>query len=264
MKKSIFVALVAASVTSTAVFADPPKEDGQWRGAFSAGLAVASGNTKSTNFNASVDMLRATKEDKITLFLTSLYGTRDVAGKTEKTANLTRGGGRYDWNLSDRMFVFGLLEAEQDKLQRLDSRFVGGVGLGYKVIKEKDLSFDIFGGITGRRDSNIVTVVRALPLPATTFDQKVSSSSTELLLGEESNHKISESVAFKQKLTVFPNLKNSGEYRAQFDAGLVVAVANGINLQLTLSDRYNSEAAPGTKKSDLLFLTGINIALGSK
>jgi putative salt-induced outer membrane protein len=264
MKNITLAALVAASLSSTAVLADPPKEDGQWRGALSAAVAVASGNTKSTNFNASVDMLRATKEDKVTLFLTSLYGTRDVAGRTEKTANLTRGGVRYDWNLSDRMFVFGLLEAEQDKLQRLDSRFVGGGGVGYKVIKEKDLSFDIFGGITGRRDSNTVTVVRALPLPVTTFDQKISSSSTELLLGEESNHKLSDSTSFKQKLTVFPNLKNSGEHRAQFDAGLVVAVANGINLQVTLSDRYNSEATAGTKKSDLLFLTGVSIALGAK
>jgi putative salt-induced outer membrane protein len=255
---------VAASISSNVVFADPAKEDGQWRGAFAAGVAIASGNTKSTNFNASVDMLRATKEDKLTFFLTSLYGTRDVAGVSEKTANLTRGGLRYDWNLSDRLFVFGLLEAEQDKIQRLDSRFIGGAGFGYKVIKEKDTSFDIFGGVTGRRDSNTVTVVRATPLPATSFDQKVTSNSTELLLGEESNHKLSDSVSFKQKLTVFPNLKNSGEYRAQFDSGLVMAIANGINLQVTLSDRYNSDVAPGTKKSDLLFLTGINIALGAK
>lgn len=253
-------------MASTMVLADPPKEDGQWRGAFAAGLAIASGNTKSTNFNACVDMLRATKEDKITLFLTSLYGTRDVDGVKEKTANLTRGGVRYDWNLSDRTFVFGLLEAEQDKIQRLDSRYVGGAGFGYKVIKEKDTSFDLFGGVTGRRDTNTITVIQPqpAPLPATTFDQKISTSSTELLLGEESNHKLNDSVSFKQKLTMYPNLKDSGEYRAQFDSGLVVAVAKGINLQLTLSDRYNSQAEPGTKKNDLLFLTGINIALGAK
>jgi putative salt-induced outer membrane protein len=260
---ALATSLVAATVTSTVVFADPAKEDGQWRGAFSAGLAVASGNTKSTNFNASVDMLRATKEDKITLFLTSLYGTRDVAGKNEKTANLTRGGVRYDWNLSDRMFVFGLLEAEQDKIQRLDSRFIGGAGVGYKVIKEKDTSFDLFAGLTGRRDSKTVTVERIAPLVGT-FDQKVTSTSTELLLGEESNHKLSDSVSFKQRLAVYPNLKNSGEYRAQFDSGLVVGLAAGVNLQVSLSDRYNSEAAFGTKKSDLLFLTGINISLGAK
>lgn len=267
MKRIKFAALIAASLTSatsTMVLADPPKEDGQWRGAFAAGLAIASGNTKSTNFNASIDMLRATKEDKITLFLTSLYGTRDVDGEKEKTANLTRGGGRYDWNLSDRTFVFGLLEAEQDKIQRLDSRYVGGAGFGYKVIKEKDTSFDLFGGVTGRRDTVSVTVVRPLPLPATTVEEKITTSSTELLLGEESNHKLSDSVSFKQKLTLYPNLKASGEYRAQFDSGLVVAIAKGINLQLTLSDRYNSQAEPGTKKNDLLFLTGINIALGAK
>ena len=267
MKQTKIAAFMAASFTtlaSTMVLADPPKEDGQWRGALAAGLAIASGNTKSTNFNASVDMLRATKEDKITLFLTSLYGTRDNAGVKEKTANLSRGGVRYDWNLSDRVFVFGLFEAEQDKIQRLDSRYVGGAGVGYKVIKEKDTSFDLFGGITGRRDTNTVTVDRPLPLPSTQFDQKVTKSSTELLLGEESNHKLNDSVSFKQKLTMYPNLKNSGEYRAQFDSGLVVAIASGINLQLTLSDRYNSQAEPGTKKNDLLFLTGINIALGAK
>lgn len=267
MKQTKIIALLAASFTSiasTTILADPPKEDGQWRGAFAAGLAIASGNTKSTNFNASIDMLRATKEDKITLFLTSLYGTRDSAGVNQKTASLARGGARYDWNLSDRTFVFGLFEAEQDKIQRLDSRYVGGTGFGYKVLKEKNTSFDIFGGITGRRDTVSVTVERPLPLPASTVDEKITTSSTELLLGEESNHKISDTVSFKQKLTIYPNLKASGEYRAQFDSGLVVAIAKGINLQLTLSDRYNSQAEPGTKKNDLLFLTGINIALGAK
>lgn len=265
--RSTALAAISATLLTTAsssVFADPPKEDGQWRGAVSSSLAIASGNTKSTNFSLGADALRATKEDKITLFLTSLYGTRDVAGKSEKTANLTRAGARYDWNLSDRAFVFGLVEAEQDKVQRLDSRFVGGAGVGYKVIKEKDTTFDVFGGITGRRDKNTLTTTRVLPLPVTTFDQKVSSNSTELLLGEESNHKLSESTSFKQKLTLLPSLKNSGEYRAQFDAGLVVAMASNISLQVTLSNRYNSEAALGTKKSDTLLLTGINIAFGAK
>ncbi len=248
MKKVQIASLIVASLVSTIAFADPPKEDGQWRGALAASLAVASGNTKSTNFNIGADGVVATKEDRITAYLTSLYGTREVAGKTDKTANLTRGGVRYDRNLSDRLFAFGLLEAEQDKIQGLDSRLVGGVGVGYKVIKEKDVSFDLFGGVTGRRDKFASS----------------SSSATELLLGEESNHKLSESTSFKQKLTVFPNLKNSGEYRGQFDAALVTSIANGINLQVSLSDRYNSEAAKGTKKSDLLFLTGVNIALGAK
>lgn len=253
-----------AALSSTVVLADPPKEDGLWRGAASASLAVASGNTKSTNFSIGADALKASKEDKLSLFLTSLYGTSTAGNTTTKTANLTRGGLRYDWNLSDRTFVFGLAELEQDKVQRLDSRFVLGGGFGYKLIKEKDLTWDLFGGLTYKADKNSITIVQLTPLPVRTFDSTVSKNTTEALIGEESNHKLSDSTSFKQKLTLYPNLTSSGKYRAQFDAGLVTSIANGINLQVTLSNRYNNDVSAGLKKNDVLFLTGINIAFGAK
>jgi putative salt-induced outer membrane protein YdiY len=141
---------------------------------------------------------------------------------------------------------------------------VAGGGIGYKLIKEKDISWDLFGGIVHASSKNTVTVTTLVPPPARTFDTKVTQNATELLLGEESNHKLSDSTSFKQKLTLFPNLSNSGEHRAQFDAGLVTSIASGISLQVTLSNRYNSLAPAGTKKSDTLLLTGINIALGAK
>lgn len=262
MKKLSYVGALACALSSAVVLADPPKDDGLWRGALAASLAVAAGNTESTNFSVGADGVRLTKEDKITLVVTSLYGSRKVAGKSEKTANLARMGGRYDWNLSDRSFAFGTAEFEQDKIQRLDSRFVVGAGFGYKLVKEADLSWDLFGGLVHAASKNSVTVVSGTP--PRSVDSKVNSNGSELLLGEESNHKLSDSTSFKQKLTVFPNLARSGEYRAQFDASVVTAIANGINLQVTLSNRYNSEAAAGTKKSDTLLLTGINIALGAK
>jgi putative salt-induced outer membrane protein len=256
------LACALSSAVATVAMADPPKDDGLWRGALAASLAVAAGNTQSTNFSIGADGVRLTKEDKITLAVTSLYGSREVAGKSEKTANLARAAGRYDWNVSDRSFVFGTGEYEQDKIQRLDSRFVVGAGFGYKLIKEKDLSWDLFGGVVHASSKNSVTLVSGTP--PRSFDSTVTSSGSELLLGEESNHKLTDTTSFKQKLTMFPNLSRSGEYRAQFDASIVTAIANGINLQVTLSNRYNSEAAIGTKKSDTLLLTGINIALGAK
>lgn len=252
LRTQLRITTLVAALASTAAFADPPKEDGQWRGALSSALALAAGNTKSTNFNIGADALKATKEDKLSLFLTSLYGSRDVAGKSEKTANLIRGGARYDWNLTDRTFVFGTLEAEKDQIQGLDSRLAGGAGFGYKMIKEPNLSWDLFGGVVQKQDR------------FTFGSRRISKSSTELMLGEESNHKISEGTSFKQKLTLFPNLSNSGELRGQFDAGFVTALGKGIGLQVTLSNRYNSEAPIGTKKSDTLLLTGITMALGAK
>ncbi len=265
MKHTSYRPLLAALLATLplAALADPPKEDGLWRGALSSSLALASGNTDSLNFSLGANGVKATKENRISAFLTSLYGSRDVAGNTEKTANLTRGGLRYDWNLSDRSFVFGTVEAEQDKIQRLDSRFVLGAGLGYKLIKEKDTTWDLFGGVTHKRDRNTVSTTVGTIL-VRTIESRVSSNATELLLGEESNHKFTDTTSFKQKLTLFPNLSRSGELRAQFDAGLVTSLGGGIGWQVTLSNRYNSEAAAGTKKSDTLLLTGITVALGAK
>jgi putative salt-induced outer membrane protein len=239
---------LAAVLMACAANANPPKQDGLWRGAFSGSLAVSSGNTDSTNLSLGADAIKATKEDKLALYLTTLYGTRDAGGQTTKTANLARAGIRYEWNMSDRRFVFGALDLERDKLQSLDLRSTIGAGLGYKVIKEADLTWDVFAGLTQNRD-NYSTFTR---------------SGTEVLLGQESAHKWSATTTFKQRLAVYPSLKDSGEYRAQFDAGLVTSIASGINLQVTLSNRYNSLAPVGSKKSDTLFLTGINIAFGAK
>ncbi len=243
--------LLAATICFLAVspaLADPPKEDGLWRGALSASLSLASGNTQSTNFSIGANALKATKEDKISLFLTSLYGTRDDAGKTVKTANQTRGGGKYDWNLSDRSYAFGMAELEQDKLSSLDLRAVVGGGMGLKLIKEKDTAFEVFGGFTQNHEKYV----------------RSTRNATELLLGEQSDHKLTDSTSFKQRLALFPNLKNSGEYRAQFDAGLVTSIASGVSLQVTLSSRYDSQAPLGTKKTDTLLLTGVNIAFGAR
>lgn len=244
----LMLAGLALAGVSTTVPADPPKEDGLWRGAMSASLSLASGNTKSTNFSIGADGVRATKEDKIALFLTTLYGTREDGGKTVKTANLTRAGGKYDWNLSDRSYVFGALDLERDKLTALDLRTVVGAGAGYKLIKEKDVNYEVFGGLTQNHEKY------------TSFTR----NSTEVLLGEQSDHKLTDTTSFKQRLAVYPSLKDSGEYRMQFDAGLVTAIASGIGFQATLSNRYNSLAPAGSKKSDTLLLMGVNIALGAK
>ena len=109
---------------------------------------------------------------------------------------------------------------------------------------------------------NVVTASQLTPLPARTFDQSQSTDTAEALLGEESNHKLSDVTSFKQKLTLYPNLTDSGKCRAQFDAGLVTDITGDINLQLTLSNRDNSDVPAGVKKNDMLFLTGINIAFG--
>ena len=62
---------------------------------------------------------------------------------------------------------------------------------------------------------------------------------------------------FKQRLVIYPNLSDRGEYRAAFDAGLSVAMSGSLSLQTTLGLRVNSDPGTGLKKTDTLLFTGI-------
>ena len=81
----------------------------------------------------------------------------------------------------------------------------------------------------------------------------------ELLLAEESNNKLTDSTSFKQKLTVYPNLRDTGDVRTVFDAGLSVAMTKQLALTATLSHRYDSRPGEGLGRNDTLFVTGVSL-----
>jgi putative salt-induced outer membrane protein len=223
-----------------------PNTDGLWRGALSASLSAAAGNTESTSFNIGAEGARARSIDKLTFYLSGLYGTKNDNGQSAKTAHQIRGGAKYDYNLTESTFVFSTLDLERDRLQELDLRSVVGAGFGTHVIKTGATTFDLFGGLTYNREEFF----------------KETRNSAELLLGEESAHKISASTTLKQRFSLYPNLRDRGEFRAVLDSSMVVAITAVIGLQLTVSDRYISNPQPGIKNNDFLFLTGITVRFG--
>lgn len=222
------------------------KMDGQWRGSIGAGASVSSGNTRSTSVNINAEALRATQNDKTRIYGTGLYGKNNGV----QSANMLRAGGRYDYDMTPKVFAFGGIDFERDKIGNLKFRWAPSVGLGYHVIKSESTTFDIFGGIGYVKDDFYTPVL----LNGSVRD---SYGRAELLIGEESTHKLSDSTSFRQRLVIYPNLDNKGEYRGVFDAGLAVAMSSKMSLTVGLVNRYNSEPGPNIKKSDMLFVTGI-------
>jgi putative salt-induced outer membrane protein len=222
------------------------KPDGVWRGVLGAGLSYTSGNSKSSAFNLNAETVRATANDKLRFYGAGLYGKS--SGK--ESANLARLGGRYDYDLTPRVFGFGGADFEYDKIANLKLRAAPSVGLGYHVIKNANTTFDVFAGVGYTYDSFFA--------PAN-IDGKLRDhyGRPELVLGESSTHKLSASTSFRQSLTVYPNLANTGEFRAVFDAGLAVAMSSNLSLTVGLVNRYNSDPGLAFKKNDLLFVTGI-------
>jgi putative salt-induced outer membrane protein len=253
MKKSLAMLCVPVTVLSAAfsqaAFAQATvKDDGQWRAAIGLGASTSSGNTKSTSITFVGDAVRATAIDKWGFYANSLYAKS--AG--EVTADQTRVGTRYDYNVTPQWFGFMGLDFERDKIAALNLRSGVGVGLGYHVIKNDSTVFDVFGGVGYTQDD-----YSAPRLVDDAF--RTDYSYINLLIGEESTHKFSDTMSAKQKLVVYPNLDNRGEYRAQFDSGLALAMSKTMNLTVGLSAKYNSDPGLGVKKTDTLFTTGISV-----
>lgn len=246
-----FASFAAASLFAGAVVAQPAiKPDGQWRAALGLSASYSSGNSDSSNVSLKADALRATADDKVTAYARAQYG------RTEGTtsAELLGFGGRYDFNLSQRIYAFGLGDYLRDKPANLEVRLSAAGGLGYKLIDTEAHKFDVFGGLGYSYDRYFETrVVAGAP--------RSSYGHAEVLLGEESNHRLTETTTFKQKLVVYPNLDETGEYRAEFDVGVAVAINRTMNLTAGVNYRYNSDPGAGVEKSDVLFLTGVSVKL---
>ena len=235
-------AAVAAQAQATV------KNDGQFRAALGLGASLSSGNTKTTNLAVTADGVRATDADKL-----SLYGNLNYARSAgTTTADQLRLGARYDRNLSAQLFGFGSLDLERNKFANLNLRAQLGAGLGWHVIKSASTTFDVFGGLGYVSDKYKTAMV----IDGSSRD---SYGYMSLLLGEESTDKLSDTTSFKQRLTLVPNLKNRGEFRANWDAGLAVAMSKTMNLNVGLSAAHNSEPGPGRKSTDTLLTTGISV-----
>jgi putative salt-induced outer membrane protein YdiY len=241
-------ALLALAAAGPALAQATVKDDGQWRAAVGAAFASTGGNTRSTTISGMADAVRSTPQDKIALYANALY----ASSQGSKTADLFRLGAKYDWNLTSQLYAFGLGEAERDQVAGLDSRLMLGGGAGWRFVNTETLKFEAFGGLGHVSDRYAGPRL----LDGSVRDRY---SHATLLAGEESTHKLGESTTARQRLVLFPNLKNSGEYRAQFDAGLALATTKQLSLTAGLTLKFNSDPGSGVKRSDTLLTTGISV-----
>jgi putative salt-induced outer membrane protein len=228
--------LAAASVASA-----QDKPDGQFHGTASLGAAFASGAVNNTTISAGFDTARKTADDKLSLYGIAARGSTKVLGVTAVTSDLYRLGGRYDKDLSKEVFGFVSGELEKNGVTNLDLRAAGYLGAGYHVIAAPTTTFDVFAGVGYNHFK---------------YKGARSDGAVELMFGEESAHKLSESTTFKQRLAIFPSTDTDFGYRAQFDAGLAVAMSSAWSINVNATARYANKVYV-VKKTETLLTVGV-------
>lgn len=229
--------------------------DGKWRGLAGASYSATSGNSSTQNLLLNLDMARQTEQDKISANAMANRGSGKVDGVKSTTADKWGLGGQYDYNLSPQLYVFGKLGLEGDKIIDLSQRRTLGTGLGHKVINEPNTTFDVFAGVANTRSKYKTTQ---------TIDNTTGTSFTtnSALLGEESTHKLSDTVFFKQRVELYPRISGAGGTLAKSTANLGISLNSTLSLNVGLIHNYNSVPTAGLKKNDLSLFTGLSVKLG--
>ncbi len=271
VKAFAWVALLGVALGCGAVRADEPvvqarakvkalevKADGKWHGNAAASLSYASGNTRNASLAFSIDAARRSGEhSKLALYAQALgsraESTANGVTTTSTTANQWMGGARYDHDFTDTTLGFAALDLTHDRIQLLSLRSVTSVGAGYHLIHTDDNKWDLLGGVSYRDDRyNDPGVVIGSQL-------RTRFNTGQLLVGEESNSKLTPTTTLKQRLIVTPNLNRDHGALVTFDGSLVVAINDKLSLKITVQDRYNSLSQPPIMKNAFLLLTGLNV-----
>jgi putative salt-induced outer membrane protein len=217
-----------------------------WNGGLDAGLELTRGNSKTRNFRFAFGAVRKVSREALTLYAESLYSTDDVAGaRPHVTANVNRGGARFDHDFISRLFVFANTDFMSDGLQDLSLRSVVGGGIGYRIINRDNATLKVLGGANFTRE-NYVEVQRNLAAGQ---------------VGEELVLKLGKSTALLQNLAFFPDLTGSGSnYRTNFSLSTVTKIAKWLGWQNNFSDIYVTNPPPGKKQNELVFTSGLRLA----
>ena len=218
-----------------------------WSGAIDAALSTTSGNADTTALNIGLQAARTTNDNQFSAYLTTVFADNSTSGESVTTANAIRGGSRYEVHLNDKLFTFGFTDLEFDRFQDLDLRLVLGGGLGFDLIESSRSSLEVFGGASSNQEY---------------FSNGLTRKSAESVFGEDLNYQLTSLTSITQRLAVFPNMSNAGEFRLTFDTTAVTRLNEWLSWQVTVSDRFVSNPTVGKKQNDMLFTTGIRITAG--
>jgi len=125
------------------IAAGAPKEINYWSAKAMFGLNISRGNSEVAETTIDVRLVRRTVKNRISVDYLGTYNVTDGEAITNKHRS-TLG-----WNMfvSDRMYVSPVFfEWFRDPFQNIDHRETYGAGVGYELVNNKKIEWDLTGG----------------------------------------------------------------------------------------------------------------------
>ena len=238
-----FVLLVAAvpAIAQEVAPAKPPEPPPPaLQGSFSAGLALTSGNTDTSNFNLGFNMVYDPKTHS--LFKADAFYLRSandgVATSDKAAATL-----RFEYKVADRIYAFAQLGYQRDRFKNVTYLITPMLGGGYYFLKEKDLELTVDVSVGGafEKDSG--------------FD---GTSSGAFSVGQGFVWKILPTTTFTEKASGLWKTNHVSDSFYHFELGLAASLVKNFELKIAyLVDIKNRPNPPTLKKTDTALIAAI-------
>lgn len=221
---------------------DNEDAENKWGGDGSVGLALARGNTDTTNISLilSVSGPMSKSIDNINKAYFLLSREKDIANAESMGLD-----SQINWKHSVKFFSYYGIQWLRDRFKNYSYRILPGVGLGYKILTADNLLLSVNAGL-----SQVFTKY---------YDSEETDSFTGMVLGNQLTWKVSPTAEISQTLSLNSNISELGQYFLQFEVSLASAITKGLSVKLTLMDKYDSKpVGEGIKKNDISFIAGLS------
>lgn len=226
---------------------DENVEEKKWGGDVALSLALAKGNTDTTNFSLTFSAEGPISESVINTNKGFFLLAKD---RDKTTAESMRLESRIEWQHKERLFSYYEIQGLRDRFKNYSYRFLPAVGIGYKVVAMDKLHLSATAGI-----SEVFTKYH---------DSGATDTYTGIVFGDKFAWKISDAAELTQIFDVNANFSDFSQYFIRFEVNLVTTIAAGWAVNLTFMDNYdNKPEGEGIKKNDMVFLAGLSLKFGS-
>ncbi|MEZ6209625.1 MAG: DUF481 domain-containing protein [Phycisphaerales bacterium] len=222
---------------------EPPAEEAPkspWKTKITAGGALTDGNSETASIHAGVVVTRET--ERMATKFDAAYFYAENGG--ERSENRFTAGVQNDWlNPGSKWFYFARARFDSDEFQSWDTRVSAHGGIGYRLFEDDPFKLNLRAGAGATKE----------------FGSDNDEIRPEALLGLDGSWKISEKSSLVFDSTIYPDLKNTGEYRTLSNAGYSILLDEKTNLSLTagLQHEYQSEVDSGREHSDVRLFAGL-------
>lgn len=211
-----------------------------WRNRFDLGVGGSQGNTENANFTCQVKSAR--ESDRMRTALDTAYFFASTRGN--RSGNKFTAGAINDW-LSQRSpwLIFASGRYDNDEFQSWDWRVGGNGGAGYRLYLGDPFKMTLRAGAGALKEGN------------STRNQVIP----EALLGAEGSWNICSTQQLDFTTIAYPDLADSGEFRAV--SGISWSFrpnpSDSLSLFLTVNHEFQSQVTVPTERNDVRIFGGL-------